>query len=170
MFEPKNILNYAMSGIKRIHSGKYFYPFIIAMGFCLVTLAVLYAGSAPRPSQIKEGNISARTIYAPYDFTYPTSVDEKKTEEARGEAQDKIALVYDIDPSIQGEAFAKLDNFFDSVKRMRENPPSAKIDFELSDKDLQRFLESKVLENARKASKVALDSIFFVGIVSPEDK
>ena len=170
MFKFKDTPGHIIGGIKQIHKDKYFYPFIIAMGFCLLSLAVLYVGSAPRPSQIKEGNISARTIYAPYDFTYPTTIDEDKTEEAREAAQDKIALIYDIDSSIQEKAFAKLDNFFNVVKTMREEASSARIDFALSDKDLEKFLESKDLERVRKTSKDALENIFLVGIVSAEEK
>ena len=180
MFKPKDILSYIVSNIKGIHKSKYFYPFIIAVGFCLVSLAVLYVGSAPYPSQLKEGNISTMTIYAPYDFTYPTTIDEKKTETARRESEKKIALVYDIDSSIQKEAFAKLDSFFDSVGEVLAIPDlsnkekaealSTKIVFVLTDKELQRFLESKDLEKVRKISKDALENIFLVGIVGVEEK
>ncbi len=180
MFKLKNIPGYITSSIKRICKGKYFYPFIIAVGFCLVSLAVLYVGSAPYPSQLKEGNISTMTIYAPYDFTYPTTIDEKKTEATRRESEKKTALVYDIDPSVQKEAFAKLDSFFASVGEVLAIPDlsnkekaealSTKIVFVLTDKDLQRFLESKDLEKVRKISKDALENIFLVGIVGVEEK
>ena len=180
MFKLKDIPGYITNSIKRICKGKYFYPFIIAVGFCLVSLAVLYVGSAPYPSQLKEGNISTMTIYAPYDFTYPTTIDEKKTEATRRESEKKTALVYDIDPSVQKEAFAKLDSFFASVGEMQATPDlsnkekaealSTKIVFVLTDKDLQRFLESKDLEKVRKISKDALENIFLVGIVGVEEK
>jgi putative nucleotidyltransferase with HDIG domain len=170
MLKTEDILTYITGSIKGIHSSKYFYPFVIAVGFCLLCLGVLYVGSAPRPSQIKEGNISARTIYAPYDFTYPTTIDEDKTEEARGAAENEVALVYDIDSSVQERAFAKLDSFFDVIKEMREEKSPVKIDFTLSDKDLERFLQSKDLERVRKTSKDALENIFLVGIVSVEEK
>ncbi|UCD55807.1 MAG: HDIG domain-containing protein [Candidatus Omnitrophota bacterium] len=180
MFKPKNLLNYIVKNIAGIHKGRYFYPFIITVGFCLISLAILYVGSAPYPSKLKEGNISARTIYAPYDFTYPTTIDEKETEEARRISEEKIALVYDIDVSVQKKAFAGLDSFFDNVEKIRQNPDlndtekaetlSAKIDFVFSDKHLQRFLESKDLEKIRKISKDALENIFLIGVVGIEER
>lgn len=180
MFKSKDIFSYIANSIKEIHKGKYFYSFVIAVGFCLVSLAVLYVGSTPYLSQLKEGDISPRVIYAPYDFTYPTSVDEKKTEETRAESEKKTPLIYDIDPSFQENAFIKLDRFFDSVKGMQKNPDlndkekvealRAEIVFELADRDLQRFLESKNLDKLRKISKDTLENIFLVGIIGREDK
>jgi putative nucleotidyltransferase with HDIG domain len=153
-------------------------PTFIVIGFFLVSLAALYLGSAPSLSQIEEGDVSLRTIYAPYEFTYPTSIDEKETEEARREFEAKVPAVYDIDASVQDGAFARLENFFDKALEASRLPDlgpkekaaalGAKIDFELPDKTLLQFSSLKDGHKAEKASKDALENMFLIGIVTKE--
>lgn len=47
-----------LDNIKRIYKGKYFYSAVIAIGFCLGLSMVLYLGSAPFLSQLKESDVS----------------------------------------------------------------------------------------------------------------
>ena len=181
MFKPKISLKNIANHIKQIYKGRYFYPALVMIGFCLVTFAVLYIGSAPFLAQLKEGDISLRTVYAPYNFTYPTSVDEEKTEKVRKEFEDKIDPLYEIDMSVQEKAFAELDTFFDSVEEAQENANldnKEKVEYlkrktefpQVSEKDLSRFLELKDPNRIRKITKDALENIFLVGVVDEADK
>lgn len=166
--------------IESINKSKYFYPSVIVIVFCLASLAILYIGSAPALSQLKEGDISLRTVYAPYNFTYPTSIDEEETQKIRAEFESKVAPVYDIDSSVQKNAFEKIDNFFESVKESKHTPTltdkekvgilKTKTNFMLSDKDLSRFIKLKNPGRIQKLSKDALENAYLAGIVNAKDK
>ncbi|MGB2705281.1 MAG: HDIG domain-containing metalloprotein [Candidatus Omnitrophota bacterium] len=179
MIKFKHFLGQGVIRLKKVRKTPYFYSAVVVFGFCLVTLAVLYLGSAPFLSELKEGDISTRTVYAPYDFTYPTTVDKEATEKVRKEFEAKILPIYDIDASVQERAFARLDAFFNKVKEAKQKPGATgeeKLEiikeggFELPDRDLAKFLEARNPDKIRKASKDALENIFLVGIVSAKDK
>lgn len=180
MFNSKKMFNITVNSVRAIHKNKILFPLLIITAFCLATLAVLYAGSAPFLSRLKQGDVSLRTVYAPYDFSYPTGVDVKETDIARKEAEEKIPPVYDIDPSRQEEAFGKIDKFFNSVKAAQQNTgltDKERIELvrsdtgsALSDKDIGNFVDATDLDRIRKISKDALENIYLVGIIAAEDK
>ena len=169
-----------MFKLKEMYKSRLFYSFLIVVGFCMATFAILSVGSAPSLSRLKEADISLRTIYAPYDFTYPTEIDKEKTENSKREFEAKVPPLLDIDSSVQDGAFADLDNFFNKVKETSRIPDlsekekvealEAKIDFELSDRDATRFLQLKDIDRVRKIAKDALENIFLVGVITEEDK
>ena len=76
--------------LKEMYKSKLFYSCLIVAGFCMATFAILYVGSAPSLSRLKEGDVSLRTIYAPYDFTYPTDIDKEKTKISKNKHMAKI--------------------------------------------------------------------------------
>jgi len=166
--------------LKKITKSKYFYPILVALGFSILTLALLYVGSAPSLSQLKEGDVSLRTIYATYDFTYPTKIDEEKTEEARSELRGNVPPLYDIDASIQDQAFKKLDGFFDNLKEVKNRVDLSgkekvgalekKSDFLLNTKALSKFLEFGDSDKIRKIAKDALENVYLVGVLKETDK
>jgi len=179
MTEIKKFFGHVLHNVKKLER-KRLYSFLAIIGFVLVSSVTLYLGSAPSLSKIEEGDISLRTIYAPYDFTYPTGIDREKTEGARREFELEIALVYDIDASRQDTAFSRLDNFFDKVKNVsgvqgtsnKEKTEILKeaIDFELAEKDLLKLAKLKNSHRIRKVAKDALENVFLLGIAGKEDK
>ena len=166
--------------IKRIQRNKYFYPIVIVAVFCIVTFVMLYVGSAPSLSQLKEGDIYLRTIYAPYDFTYPTSIDEEATELARLEKEAKVPLVYDIDWSVQENSFSSIDTFFSVVEEADKTPSlddkeKANIVIEkagskLPASDIIKFMGAKNIDKVRKIAKDALENVYLAGIVDSQEK
>lgn len=166
--------------IKAIYKSKYFYPIIIGAVFCVLSLVALYIGSAPSFSQLEEGDVSLRTIYAPYDFSYPTTVDQEKTQKLRAELESKVFPVYDIEASRQEKAFSKLDVFFASVREAKDAQSltgkemseflEKRNGITLSEKDFSKFVTCEELARIKKISKDALENIFLIGIISAKDK
>jgi len=145
----------------------------------MVTSGLLYLGSAPFLSEVKEGDISTRAVYAPYEFTYPTIIDETATEKLRKEFESKVLPVYDIDTLVQEKALARLDGFFNKLEEIKDKPALTdeqkseifeKDGFELPGKDLAKLLQTRKPDKIRKAAKDALENIFLVGVVSVNDK
>jgi len=168
MVKLNDIFGRMVNRTKNIHKTPHFYPALIVLGFFLAAFALLYAGSAPFLSQINEGDISPRTVYASYEFSYPTTIDAAATEKVCGEFEANVLPVYDIDASVQEKAFVRLDIFFNKVKEKKEIPDGK--EFGLSEKELQKLSESKDPERQKKIAKDTLENIFLVGIVDSKDK
>ena len=181
MFSPINVLSQLSGNAKNIRSNKFFVSSIIAIGFCLATIAALYIGSAPPASELKEGDIVTRTVYAPYDFDYPTTIDQEKTEKAREDLEAKALPVFDIDQSIQEEVFGRLDDFFAKIEEASKSSSFSdkkqKLEFlksnvqnNIPDKDLSIFLEIEDIGRIKKVAKDAIENVFIIGIVSQGEK
>lgn len=169
-----------LKNLKAMRASRYFSSSLIIAGFCLASFVLLHLGSVPSLSRIKEGDISLRSIYAPYDFTYPTDIDREKTEEARAELEGRVNPVYDIGFSEQDKAFTEFDVFFAEAGEISRTDGlsvsekaellRSKIDFELSDKDLALFVKLTDPGRMRKVAKDALENVFLIGVVSKDDK
>jgi len=179
MAKVRRFLNQGVLRLKKVRKAPYFYSVLVAVCFCLVTSGLLYLGSAPFFSDVKEGDIATRTVYAPYKFTYPTTIDEEATEKLRAEFESRVLPVYDIDASVQEREFTRLDEFFNRLEEVRnrsdltdeqkneilkESPPGP------PGKDLVKLLEARDPEKSRKVAKDVLENIFLVGVVSVKDK
>ncbi len=179
MVKIRRFLDHGTLRLKKIRKTPYFYSAVVAACFCLTTFGLLYLGSAPFLSELKEGDVSTRTVYAPYEFTYPTTIDEEATKKLRDEFESKVLPVYGIDISIQEKALAGLDRFFDKMEGIKSGPgltEENKIELleenapGVSEKDLVKLLKAANPEKNRKAAKDALENIFLVGVVSVKDK
>lgn len=179
MAKLRRFLDKGALRLKKMRRAPYFYSAVVAVCFCLATFGLLYLGSAPFLSEPKEGDISTRTVYAPYEFTYPTTIDEEATEKLSKEFEAKVLPIYDIDPSIQEKELARLDALFDKIKEAKNMPGTTEEQkigiltesvFEIPERDLAKLLEARNSERSRKAAKDALENIFLVGVVSAADK
>jgi len=180
-----NIKESAKNSLKKtreIYKTKYFYSIIIAVSFCLVSLGILYTGSAPSLSQLKEGDISLRTVYAPYEFTYPTTIDEKQTETVKKEFEAKVLSVYDIESSQEEASFTRIGEIFKSLRGVQKMSSlnekeklgilKTKIPLKLSSKELSTLLNTntKDVEKNENLAKDTLENVYLVGIFGIEEK
>ena len=148
MKKPK-FYNYLNVRARKLYKNSLFLPFLITLGFFLATSALLYLGTTPFASRLNEGDIALRTIYAPYDFTYPTTVDEGKTEAARKEFEEKVPPVYAIDNDITDQAIAGALEAFNILAEEKKYEDT---------------------ENLKKITADSLESVFIVGIMDPKEK
>jgi len=90
--------------------------FIFAAAFIVIIMGNSIFGSFFYSGTLHEGDIALRSIYAPYDFRYPNSIDEEKTQAARNEIKKDVPLVFYIDNSREEDAVKNLKAFFAGVK------------------------------------------------------
>ncbi len=83
--------------------------FVIGIVFFLASLIIIYAGLRPSLSLPREGEVALETKYAPFDFSYPSKVDEAKTALVRKRASESVLQVYDIVDSAIDEAQAAVE-------------------------------------------------------------
>lgn len=94
----KNLLEGITGAYKKISRDRSANIWIIALMAALV-LAVLFTGEPSYHVRLGEGDISVNDIYAPYNFTYPGTVDEAKTNELKEKALIDFLPVYDAQPA-----------------------------------------------------------------------
>lgn len=111
-------------------------PFQIPLAICyrimlflitsLIIIFTMLFAHKPYILGLAEGDISARDIYAPFNFEYIKGEDKKLTEEKRQKAAQQAGEVY-IHQSITSELIRKLDNIFKTLDKYRQGE---QLDFE----------------------------------------
>jgi len=109
---------------KRIDIKKFFkgahLSFVFVVVFALILLGNIVFGSVYYSGSIREGDISLRTIYAPYDFKYPWGINEKKTEEIREGVSRSIPPIFYIDNAREDSAVNSLKVFFNGLGEIKK--------------------------------------------------
>lgn len=157
-------------------------PLLYVSIFVLALLINIIFSPAYYLAKIREGEISLRTVYAPYDFEYPWCINETKTEEARQEINKTSALVFNIDSSREENAMANLIYFFDNVGLLNniQNPEVKKLKIEeikekgslssLKDYIILYFADIEDKQNLKAKSVDMIRSVYPLGIIDSETK
>jgi len=149
---------------------------ILGLLICTAAISTIYIGRKPYGEELKEGDISLRTIYAPMDFKYSVGVDEEKTNTEREKAAKNIDEIYDIDEEVTQELVNKLDKFFEQlaiVQDLEEVEEDVKlekskslVDLTISSAELKTLLtDNKPTETKRKTLNLLKD-LLSEGILS----
>jgi len=89
-----------------------------AVIFILVLMFNMAFGSVYYANKIREGEVSLRSIYAPYDFRYPWGINEEKTKKIQDEVLKTVPVVFDIDHSREEEKIKNLSALFEEIKAL----------------------------------------------------
>jgi len=99
---------------KKIFSGPGL-SLIYVIVFSIIVLGTIMYGSFYHSGNLTEGDISLRTVYAPYDFRYPWGINEKETQTARKRVLKEVPLVLEIDYMREEAVIRNLTVFFDGL-------------------------------------------------------
>ncbi len=140
-------------------------------------IATVYIGRKPYGEELKEGDVSLRTIYAPIDFKYQVGVDEEKTKAEREKAVQAAEDVYEIDTQATQGFIDKLDSFFKgliTLQGLKEEEKLAKgsssLEIKLSETDLKAFWAEPNLENTKAKAQTLLTTLLAKGILSAKQE
>ena len=102
---------------------------LLLLGFMLTVLAVIFFSPLPYQSEMQEGDVSLKDVYAPYDFTYAWGVNEEMTEEAREKAAKEVSFLIRRDAGIEKDLRSNIEGFFDLMKeeKARDLPVEEKV-------------------------------------------
>lgn len=165
----KNLFDKIKATYKRFREDRSADAWIFALMAALV-VGILFTGEPSYKLKLNEGDISVNDVYAPYNFTYPGSIDEPKTNELKEKALANFLPVYDVRPGYWDEKRKVISEFFkelDDAKKLsgvEDNvraerlKKAANAELENSALLLMLAADTKALEEA--ASKV-LDSMSF---------
>ncbi len=150
---------------------------ILVLIVAAAAISAIYIGRKPYGEELKEGDVSLRTIYTPIEFKYPVGVDEEKTKLEKQNAAEAVEEVYDIDPETTKQLLEKLDKFFNAVstaqKAAAENEASKLAQIQtasentLSETDLKSFLTDNATEETSKKTRQILKDTLAQGIIIP---
>ena len=134
----------------------------------------------PYRSNLHEGDIALRSIYAPFSFTYDGELDTMKTEDLRKQAREAICDVYDKDLSVEEGVKRDLVGFFDFTTQAQKDK---KLSLEqlierlkmqqgitLSESTVLNLTKADNTEKAKNASLAIAKNLFSQSIVSLDDK
>ncbi|MDD5680586.1 MAG: HDIG domain-containing protein, partial [Candidatus Omnitrophica bacterium] len=148
----KELLDSVKAAYKKISSESSANIWIFAF-MAVLLLAILFTGGPSYKVKFNEGDISDSDIYAPYSFTYPGSVDEAKTNEAKEKALMNFLPVYEVRPGYWDKKRETISAFFkelDTVKKLNNAEDSVRI------------------ERLKKATDVTLDDGMFLALLGQD--
>ena len=117
--------------------------FAIGVVFFTLALGIIYIGIGPYVANFREGEIAPATLYAPFNFSYTTGVDEAKTALVRQRAIESVAPVYDIIKDILTQARSSLDKSDEDMKENMSKLLSLIYDSYILDSQERRELSQK---------------------------
>ncbi len=149
---------------------------ILGLLICAAAISTVYIGRKPYGEELKVGDISPRTIYAPINFKYQIGIDEEKTKLKREKAAQEVNDIYDIGGQITQGLIKRIDKFFNQIiaiqdlKEIGEQEKLEKaksvLEIETSTFDLKAFLANPDLENTKAKTKILLKDLLSKGIIS----
>ncbi|MFC1508612.1 HD family phosphohydrolase [Candidatus Omnitrophota bacterium] len=92
----------------------------IAIVTCLMLVTIIQWDKGLFKTEFREGDISMRPIYAPYDFSIKGEVNVLSTETARKSATDSILPLYAFDAKAQEKVLDKAVSIIDSAVALGE--------------------------------------------------
>ncbi len=150
---------------------------ILGLLFCAAAISTIYIGRKPYGEELKEGDVSLRTIYAPINFKYQTGINEEETKLAREKAAREIYEVYDIDAEVNKSLIGKADELFNQIAaiqglaELKEEEKLEKLKdiktilgIEISQSDLKTFLYETKIEDTKAKTHELLSRLLKQGI------
>lgn len=126
----RELLDSVKAAYKKISAENSANIWIFALMAALL-LAILFTGGPSYKVKLNEGDISESAIYAPYSFTYPGSIDEAKTNEAKEKALMNFLPVYEVRPGYWDEKRKIISAFFkelDTAKKLNNVEDSVRVE------------------------------------------
>jgi cyclic-di-AMP phosphodiesterase PgpH len=149
----------------------------------VIVVAVVFSSRLPVSFLINEGDISSEDIYAPFDFSYTSGVDEKQTKLAQDEAERAVYETYSLNDNVLNSALKRLDDFFILVKELKDtsidDEASRAVLLErikeasgihLKDNEIILLLEIDDIERVKSYSEEALKAAYSQPVISRDDK
>ena len=91
----------------------------IALVMCLTLVAIMQWDRGIFEPELREGDISLRAIYAPYDFTMKGEVDILTTEIARKKAVDEELPIYIFNAEAEEAVLKKARSVINSIVELK---------------------------------------------------
>jgi putative nucleotidyltransferase with HDIG domain len=152
--------------------------FIIGLFFILVVVILLY-GSKPPGRIFKEGDISSKDIYSPYNVDVPTEIDQEATNRLIDDRLKEQPVLFRRAEKMNKVISGNINSLFDNAKTLKssEAPFQEKLEklkqtlgVPIAESALRRLLESENIDDLNLMTNQILDELLSVPIIKDEDK
>ncbi len=148
---------------------------IFTASFVMVVGLLVYSRSQDSwDYELKEGDPSPRSVYAPFDFSF---VNQKATEEAREKAKSLVPSVYRIDPNVEKEAQKNIKAFLEEFEGKRKEKKKNKTplsqfseSLSLSEDEIATLKDKEDLPAWQTLLQDVLHESSHTGIINSPDK
>jgi cyclic-di-AMP phosphodiesterase PgpH len=114
-----------MSGRNKIKRNPNLFAHIaISLITCLIVVVIIQWDRGLFKAEFREGDISLRDIYAPYDFSFEGEINVKATETAREAAVVSELPVYSFKADVQNNVLKKADSVINALRSLRNKQPA----------------------------------------------
>lgn len=154
---------------------------IKSLGLIIIFIIAVLASMSVSPqvyrSNIHEGDIALKDVYAPYDFTYNWGTDEEATDKAREAASGSILPMVSRDLGSQVNVITGLEDFFTVLKEQSgsEDPVYLKIAElekvaadDITDKNLNALIRYDDADQLSKKTINIINMVFEQGFIDQE--
>jgi len=156
-------------------------PVLFFLIFVSILTLILSFKYQSYEKEFNEGDIALENVYAPFDFSYNTSIDAEKTENRREEAAREVPPVFDFDYQGISETNSAVERLFKKVQEYNPNSLGAEekaniskdiknsISINLDIPVIQNLLEVQDIKSIRSTTFNILDSISKKVILTGKD-
>jgi cyclic-di-AMP phosphodiesterase PgpH len=156
---------------------------ITAVVTILIVIGVVFTSSLPVKFLLNEGDIASDDIYAPFDFSYRSGVDETQTRLMQEDAEARVPEIYNISDKALKDSQKKIEEFFrilNEEKFAEAAAEEAGVDLskrikdisgiDLNENDIEGLISLEDSEQFKAHALKALDAIYSQPIISDDDK
>jgi putative nucleotidyltransferase with HDIG domain len=93
---------------------------ILFMALLVYLVIIFTVGTKPYKTELHEGDIAVKDIFAPFDFTYRGEADEKATQKLRQKATEGMHVIYDFDEKEQQAPSLYINKVFEAIKGVQQ--------------------------------------------------
>lgn len=151
---------------------------VIILVFLVLAMVSIFLSPQLYRAALREGDISLKSIYAPYDFTYQWDVDEDAMQKAREAAASRVPYYLKREVSPEKTSEESLKGYFDALSAplAPEEAIEARVQalkdgtgVDIGDKNARTLLESQDRTRLREAALSVMKSVFDIGYVDDPD-
>ncbi|NQT95430.1 MAG: HDIG domain-containing protein [Candidatus Omnitrophica bacterium] len=152
----------------------------IATLISLMIIGVIYSGKLPIRTILNEGDIAITDIYAPFDFSYNSGIDQESTQAKQDSAAEGVLDIYEVDTGPLEKAKAAAVAFFDRLISAKEaiteitddylNNLEKEIGLAVTTGDIRVLLDYPDIDSLKAKTLNILEKIYFKYIISDETK
>jgi hypothetical protein len=144
--------------------------FLFGLLIGIFVALIILVGKEGKFAQLREGDISLKTVYSPFDFSYISGVDETLTQKARQEAAGKIRDLYDIGLTSKEAPISLAKDFFWGLRQVKQGLPGQAPPFKLSESSLRAFSQAENLDDIEKRFISLLERFYSQPILSASER
>lgn len=165
---------------KKIVSKEYLAKFIIIALFYILSVGILIYGTEPhREVFFKEGEVSPKDIYAPYNVIVTTEIDEAKTKQLLEEKAKELPVFFLKAEKTDKIISENINSLFDSAASLKASQESLQdkllklkqsTGVPVTESTLRFLLEYEDIANLKTQTNQILNELLNFPIIKEEDK